>query len=95
LYTIQEALEGMLARRPAEPRLVHDHGSQFLSRGWRAFVEAAGLTDIKTRVAHPESIGQLERLHRTHWEEKLTEDDLANYYRALDAMARSLPLLQL
>ena len=86
--TVQEALEGLSARRLGEPRLVHDHGSQFLSREWHAFVQAVGVTDIKTRVAHPESNGRLERLHRTHREEGLVEDDLADYHRALDAMAR-------
>jgi len=51
-------------------------------------IEGAGVTDIKTRVAHPESNGRLERLHRTHREEGLTEEDLANYYRALEGMTR-------
>lgn len=86
--TVQEALEWLPERCSGEPKLVHDHGSQFLSAEWRLFVEAAGVTDIKTRVAHPESNGRLERLHRTHREEGLTEQDLANYYRALDGMAR-------
>lgn len=86
--TIQQALEGLLERLPGEPRLVHDHGSQFLSREWRVFVEATGVMDIGTRVAHPQSNGRLERPHRTHREEGLTEDDLVNYYRAVDAMVR-------
>lgn len=85
--TVQEALDGLPQRLAGEPKLVHDHGSQFLSAEWRAFVEAAGLTDIKTRVAHPESNGRVERLHRTHREEGLTEEVLTDYYRALDAMA--------
>ena len=86
--TVQEALEQLPERRPGEPRLVHDHGSQFLSVEWRRFVEAAGVTDIRTRVAHPESNGRVERLHRTQREEGLTEDDLTSYYRALDGMTR-------
>lgn len=36
--TVQEALERLPEHRPAgEPRLVHDHGSQFLSAEWRLF----------------------------------------------------------
>lgn len=85
--TGQEALDRLPERRPGEPKLVHDHGSQFLSAEWRAFVAGAGVTDVKTRVAHPESNGRLERLHRTHREEGLTEEALSEYYRALDAMA--------
>jgi transposase InsO family protein len=86
--TVQEALERLPERPHAgEPKLVHDRGSQFLSAEWRAFVAGAGVTDIKTRVAHPESNGRLERLHRTHREEGLSEEDLSVYYKALDAMA--------
>jgi putative transposase len=86
--TVQEALEGLSHRRPGEPKIVHDNGSQFLSAEWRRFVEGAGVTDIRTRVAHPQSNGRLERLHRTHREEGLTEEDLADYYRALEGMER-------
>lgn len=84
--TVQEALERLAMRRPGEPKLVHDHGSQFISAEWRTFVRGAGVTDIPTRVAHPESNGRLERLHRTHREEGLSAEALADYYRALDAM---------
>ena len=85
--TMQTALETLEHRSPGEPRIVHDHGSQFLSREWRHFIQGAGLTDIKTRVAHPESNGVLERLHRTHREEGLAGEDLEDYYQAVDAMA--------
>ena len=85
--TVQEALEGLSHRRPGDPKIVHDNGNQFLSAEWRRFVEGAGVTDIRTRVAHPQSNGRLERLHRTHREEALTEEDLVDYYRG-DPAAR-------
>jgi len=85
--TTQEALDRLPQRRPGEPKLVHDRGSQFLSKEWRTFVEGAGVTDIKTRVAHPQSNGLIERLHRTHREEGFDEEALSDYYRALEAMA--------
>jgi putative transposase len=84
--TMQEALDRLVDRRPGEPKVVHDHGGQFLGAEWRAFVEGAGVTDIKTRVAHPESNGRLERLHRTHREECFTEEELDTYHQALAAM---------
>ena len=65
MLVVQEALDTLPGRRPGEPQLVHDHGSQFVSREWRTFVTLAGAGDIRTRVAHPESNGRLERLHRT------------------------------
>lgn len=87
-FTVQEALEGLSQRRLGEPKIVHDHGSQFLSAEWRRFVAGAEVTDILTRVSHPQSNGRLERLHRTHREEGLTEEDLGDYYRALEGMER-------
>jgi putative transposase len=84
--TVQDALESLGNGRKGEPRIVHDNGSQFISHEWRDFVKGAGVTDIKTRIAHPESNGKLERLHRTHREEALTEEALTGYYAALDAM---------
>ncbi len=64
--TVQKALEKLENRKKGEPRIVHDNGSQFTSHEWRNFVKGAGMTDIKTRIAHPESNGRVERLHRTH-----------------------------
>ena len=84
--TVQDALERLVNRRSGEPRIVHDHGSQFISNEWRNFVKGSGITDIRTRIAHPESNGRLERLHRTHREEGLTAEALTGYYAALDAM---------
>ncbi len=86
--TVQKALDRLVDRKAGEPRVIHDHGSQFISHEWRNFVKGAGITDIKTRIAHPESNGRLERLHRTHREEGLTEEALTSYYAALDAMER-------
>jgi len=86
--TVQEALEGLPPGLPGEPRLVHDHGSQFLSREWHVFVERVELTDIKTRLAHPQSNGRLERPHRTHREEGLSQEELTNYHQGLDVLTR-------
>ena len=84
--TVQEALERIEEREPGEPKIVHDHGAQFLSAEWRSFVEGVGVEDIFTRVAHPESNGKLERLHRTHREEGLGDEEPDSYYQALELM---------
>jgi len=83
--TMRQALDRLSSRLPGEPRIVHDHGSQFVSAEWHRFLTSAGDTDIKTRVAHPESNGRLERLHRTHREEGLTDDDQKSYYATCEA----------
>ena len=88
MLAVQEALDTLPTRRPGEPRIVHDHGSQFVSREWRTFITLAGAGDINTRVAHPESNGLLERLHRTHREEGLIDEDLTDYAMAIDAFTR-------
>jgi len=84
--TVQEALDQLPARRPGEPKIVHDHGSQFLSAEWRTLIGGADVTDIVTRVAHPQSNGVVERLHRTHRDEAFAvgPDD---YYHAVEIMA--------
>lgn len=88
MLAVQEALDTLSTRQPGEPRIVHDHGSQFVSHEWRTFVTLAGAGDIKTRVAHPESNGRLERLHRTHREEGLIDEDLTDYAQAIAALTR-------
>lgn len=55
--TVQGVLERLFERRSGEPRIVHDNGSQFLGREWYDYVRGVGLTDIRTRVAHPQSNG--------------------------------------
>jgi putative transposase len=84
--TLQQALERLTHRQEGEPQVVHDHGSQFLSGEWRTLVQAFGFTDIRTRVAHPQSNGRIERLHRTHREEGLVETEIADYHQALEAL---------
>lgn len=83
--TVQEALDRLPERRPGEPKIVHDHGSQFLSAEWRSLVGGADVTDILTRVAHPESNGVVERLHRTHREEAFDVEP-EDYYHAVTLM---------
>ena len=49
---------------------------------------AGGAGDIKTRVAHPESNGRVERLHRTHREEGLIGEDLTVCAQGVAALTR-------
>lgn len=54
-----ESLEG------ARPRIVHDHGSEFVNRDVAAVIKTHNLIDIKTRPRHPESNGIVERFNGT------------------------------
>jgi transposase InsO family protein len=86
---VQRALETLdHPRLPGEPEIVHDRGSQFVSREWRVFVQASGMTDVRTRGHHPQSNGRLERLHRTTREEGLTDEEQADLYAAEEQMMR-------
>jgi len=91
--TVQTALD-QLRDREADglnksllPEIVHDNGSQFVSAEWRRLVAGTAIKDIATKVAHPQSNGRLERLHRSHREEGLIEADLSGYYSAQEALA--------
>jgi putative transposase len=87
--TVQEALETVTTpRRPGEPQFVHDRGSQFVSAEWKRYMTAVGCRDIPTRVAHPQSNGRVERLHRTHREEGFVGAVLEDYRAAVTAMAQ-------
>jgi transposase InsO family protein len=59
---LEAALE---AAGDAEPRVVHDHGSEFVNRDVAAVIKAHNLIDIKTRPRHPESNGIVERFNGT------------------------------
>jgi len=84
--TVLEALERWAPE--TEPAVVHDHGSQFISNDWRKFIEHHGLASIPTRVAHPESNGRIERLHRTHRGEALLGSRDWTAERARDELTR-------
>jgi transposase InsO family protein len=47
---LQAALE---AAKDAKPRVVHDHGSEFVNRDVAAVIKAHNLIDIKTKPRHP------------------------------------------
>lgn len=87
-FTGQPAREQLPSRRAGEPPVVHDRGRQFLSGEWRLFIEGMGLTDVRTKVAHPQLNGRLERLHRTHREEGLAGEELSHYGQAWECLTR-------
>ena len=59
LETALEAVQGV------QPRVVHDHGSEFVNRDVAAVIKAHNLINIKTRARHPESNGIVERFNGT------------------------------
>jgi putative transposase len=63
------------------PRIVHDHGSEFVNRDVSAVVKAHNLIEIKTRPRLPQSNGIVERFNGTVRQE--SDDDYgANYLKA-------------
>jgi transposase InsO family protein len=81
---LQAALE---AAQGAQPRVVHDHGSEFVNRDVAAVIKAHNLIDIKTRARHPESNGIVERFNGTVRDES-DNDYGANYLQAEATIAR-------
>ena len=80
-------LETALEANPgAEPRVVHDHGSEFVNRDMAAVVKAHNLIDIKTRRSHPESNGIVERFNGTVRDE-ISDDYGGNYLEAQATIA--------
>lgn len=75
---LQAALEAV---SDAKPRVVHDHGSEFVNRDVAAVIKTHNLIDIKTKPRHPESNGIVERFNGTVRDES-DNDYGANYLQA-------------
>jgi transposase InsO family protein len=84
---LQAALEAV---QGAKPRIVHDHGSEFVNRDVAAVIKAHNLIDIKTRPRHPESNGIVERFNGTVRTE--TDDDYGKNYLQAEAIIDRLML---
>ena len=82
-------LEAALSRAgKVKPRLVHDHGSEYVNRDLRAVIKQHNMLDIRTRPRHPESNGIVERFNGTVRDE-LSDRYGDNYLQAcmsIDAM---------
>lgn len=84
---VKAALQSALKKYPGEkPRIVTDNGTQFKSKDFRALLKEFSLKDIKTRIRHPESNGVIERFHRSLREEGLSDKQLNDKYKALEAI---------
>jgi transposase InsO family protein len=77
-----EALDG------AKPRVVHDHGSEFVNRDVAAVVKTHNLIDIKTKPQYPESTGSVERFNGTVGSE--IDNDYGNNHLQAEAVIAEL-----
>ena len=82
---LQAALDG---NPGAQPRVVHDHGSEYVNRDLAAVIKVHNLLDIKTRRRHPESNGTAERFNGTVRES--TGDDYGESYLQAEAIIARL-----
>ncbi len=48
--TVQQALERLDSHHAGEPKLVHDHGSQFLPFEWRSFISSTAIPGALPRI---------------------------------------------
>lgn len=82
---LQAALE---ATPGITPRVVHDHGGEFVNRDVAAVIKVHNLIDIKTRPRHPESNGIVERFNGTVRQE--SDNDYGNNYLQAEAIIAQL-----
>ena len=82
-------LEAALERsQGVEPRVVHDHGGEFVNRDVAAVIKAHNLINIKTKPRHPESNGIVERFNGTVRDE--TNNDYGDNYLQAEAIIAKL-----
>jgi putative transposase len=82
---LQAALEAV---SEAKPRIVHDHGGEFVNRDVAAVIKRHNLIDIKTKPRHPESNGIVERFNGTVRDE--SDNDYGNNYLQAEAIIGKL-----
>jgi len=64
--SVSTELQAALERNAgAKPRVVHNHGGEFVNRDVAAVIKAHNLIDIKTRSRRPESNGIVEHINST------------------------------
>jgi len=87
--SVATELQAALDATPgAKPRVVHDHGSEFVNRDVAAVIKTHNLIDIKTRPRHPESNGIVERFNGTVRDE--SDNDYGNNYLQAEAIIGKL-----
>ena len=82
---LQAALEAL---KGAKPRVVHDHGSEFVNRDVAAVIKTHNLIDIKTKPRHPQSNGIVERFNGTVRDE--TDNAYGTNYLQAEAIIAKL-----
>ena len=82
---LQAALE---AAPGLKPRVVHDHGGEFVNRDVATVVKAHNLIDIKARPRHPESNGIVERFNGTVRQD--SDDEYGKNYLQAEAIIAQL-----
>jgi len=82
---LQAALEAV---QEAAPRVIHDHGGEFVNRDVAAVIKAHNLIEIKTKPRHPESNGIVERFNGTVRAE--SDDDYGANYLEAEAIIKDL-----
>jgi transposase InsO family protein len=50
----------------AYPRIISDHGPQFIARDFEEFIRICGMTHVRTSPYYRQSNGKIKRWHRTH-----------------------------
>jgi len=87
--SVSTELQAALERNAgANPRVVHDHGGEFVNRDVAAVIKAHNLIDIKTRPRHPESNGIVERFNGTVRAD--SDNDYGNNYLQAEAIIGKL-----
>lgn len=65
-YDVEVVLQKALEKHPkANPRLISDNGSQFVSRDFKDFLSFKELHHVRTSVRYPQSNGKIESFHKT------------------------------
>jgi len=97
-WMLSQSMEGLWAeiivaqameKHPhANPRIITDNGSQFISKDFRELTRLLEIDHVFTSPGHPQSNGKLERFHRTLKSEHVRTSAYFNYEDAKERIGK-------
>ena len=71
-----------------KPRINSDNGPQFIANDFKAFVRHSGMTHVRTSPYYPQSMGKLERWHKSVKTESIRPNCPRNAEEAIELIGR-------
>jgi len=72
----------------ARPRIISDNGPQFIAKDFKEFIRVSGMSHVRISRYYPQSIGKIERWHKTLKADAVRPAQLRTLEQAREVVAR-------